>query len=264
MRYVSIKTVIGRIITDVGTHVSFPFSSMKEWISSVVKMHLPTPKLAKVSYELEIKNHRVSKPCDILQILAVTNVATNCRMHYGLDVRDSTRNRDIEIPSSVEEEFKSFHFPAVTLVKVLDDEGNLIKQIMNPKVDLEKQRLNFGEDYYEENMDYIQTSFESGTIIVDGLELYKDEDGFLMIPDSEVLKEAIYYWVLNKLIGRGYKHPVLGFSDTYTLYKDYARKISGVLNFPSVDKWQSVINDNVELMPTLDKWETFYNNREQL
>lgn len=261
--YISIKAVIARIIEDMGPTYNYPFSSMKLWISSCVKKHMSRPLLAIVAKEVEVNAYRVEKPCDSPAIIAVTDKATNCRLHHGLADYDNRVKREPEITSTVVQESSQFYYPAVEVIKEFDADGNLTKQIYGPEFELRKKELKTSRDYYFENGEYLHFSFETGNVIIDYLEYLKDEEGFLMIPNYETFIEAIYYWVLHKLIGRGFKHPVLTYADALSLYKDNARQLSGVMNYPSVDKMESIINSTVEIMPTIDRWSEYGVNREQ-
>jgi len=58
------------------------------------------------------------------------------------------------------------------------------------------------------NPNYIHTTFQTGKIIIHGLVTPVDCDGFPLIPDSMEFKQALAWYIMFRLIARGYKHQV--------------------------------------------------------
>jgi hypothetical protein len=70
-------------------------------------------------------------------------------------------------------------------------------------------------DYYTLVPNYIQTSFETGTItlIYDGWDT--DEEGYPNIPDTPYYTSAIQWYIIRQMMLGGYKHPVADFTFQY-------------------------------------------------
>lgn len=63
-------------------------------------------------------------------------------------------------------------------------------------------------DYYKISGPYIKTSFEAGDIYIFYKTLICDSDGFPLVPDEVELRLAIADYILFRLRGRGFKHPI--------------------------------------------------------
>lgn len=66
---------------------------------------------------------------------------------------------------------------------------------------------------YSLNPNYIQTSFQTGCIRVYYMGLELDCNGFPHLPDSAIYREAINWYILMKMIGRGFKHQTFSYKD---------------------------------------------------
>lgn len=62
-------------------------------------------------------------------------------------------------------------------------------------------------DFYLENLDYLNFSFESGDIVLHVNKLPVDNDGYPLMLDIPEHRDYIFYFILEKMLLRGFKHP---------------------------------------------------------
>lgn len=69
-------------------------------------------------------------------------------------------------------------------------------------IQLDNQSFTFTKD------NYIHTTFESGEITIYYKKIPTDERGYPKVPDDAKVVEALSWFILLRLVGRGYQHPV--------------------------------------------------------
>lgn len=270
MKYTSSELVIAKIIRDLGTQYNLPFDDIYEWIGEILQVIKSKKVLTLGSASLQICNYRAILPPSLEKLMAVTY--RECRLPYGLDQRNLRRNprRLDDLKDIVKEEYlDSLWHPEVEVHKIYNEEGELVQSLYGASRDFHKLRkvqttdLIHPEEYYTLNGNYINTSFEEGEIIIDYLENYCDGEGKPMIPDNYALREAIYYYVVMKLLGRGMRHPALGYADALQIYDRYIARAKAEIKFPSLDEMESTVKSIVNLMPDRHKYEAFNENSER-
>ena len=69
-----------------------------------------------------------------------------------------------------------------------------------------------GQNTYTLNRNnYAQFNFETGTVKIHYKSIPVDEDGFPLVPDDERLLDALSWFVMKRIILRGFKHPELDY-----------------------------------------------------
>lgn len=112
--------------------------------------------------------------------------------------------------------------------------------------------------YYEE-LDYINTSFECGTVRIFYTALPLDDDGFPLIPDNEEYKQAIYWYVRGMMIGAGYKDTVFKYDDCEARFEKHAARAVSQIRYPSVDMVETS-SEHTRLVMPQNYFETFFDN----
>lgn len=114
------------------------------------------------------------------------------------------------------------------------------------------------ETYYTE-LDYINTSFKCGKVILFYSALPTDDEGFPLIPDNGDYKEALYFFTRGKMIGRGFKDNVFKWQDCNAMFEHHAARAIGQIKYPSVDQVESKLEMTRLIMPD-DMYEKFFDN----
>jgi len=275
-RYTSVKTVIFKIITDIGKDANYDISAMKGWIAEVMEKINCEPTLIRGNISLNVSDHTAYIPCPVYRTIAVTH--KGCRLRYGADVRNHNSNRRWGISEDTRDSQES---TATTWTDRLyinrtikfDEDGNQISTSLvdNRDTGLTLQRVQPSttiSEYYYIDGDAYKFSFEEGIVEIDFMTWYLDCDNFPMIPDSAHLRDAMYYYVLQKMVGRGYEHPVFrggqGFMLLKQLYEEAVLAARVAISFPSSDQIRSFSSEFVKLIPDWNIEDFYRHNAESI
>lgn len=99
-----------------------------------------------------------------------------------------------------------------------------------------------GESYIL-NPDYIHTSFETGYVFITYLAYPLDSNGYPLIPDNISYKEAAFWYIMKKLMMRGWKHPA-GFDYGYgdAMWQKYCTQARNIANMPDIGQYDRFLN----------------------
>lgn len=117
------------------------------------------------------------------------------------------------------------------------------------------------EQYYTLNGNYINTSFECGTIRIHYYTLSLDPDGFPCIPDREKTRNAITWYLMKMLLGRGHTHPVFDYIMAEQRWEKYYPQAQNDLKMPSIDDMSKLKDATMRLVPNISREDEFFNER---
>lgn len=211
----SCNSIIAKVITDFRLQSNNWKIDAPEWIGEGLRAIGHHGGFTKKYIKLKVRNHKVAIPCDLLEIQQI---------EYGnrpLPLGSSLRRGNYQ-PLVNTNEFVSSEF---TLVDPDTDEVEYIHETTNFR--LEGQ-------YYELNPDFIQTSFESGDIVVYYTGYTLDSDGYPAVPDTYQHREALAFYILYKWLGQGNKHNTWDLKSAFDMWKDFRFKAQNKAIFPSI------------------------------
>lgn len=108
-----------------------------------------------------------------------------------------------------------------------------------------QQEIRLTRDFYVENFDYLNFSFEKGDIKVHGSWLPVDEKGYPLIPTVEEYRDYLNYYILEKLLLKGWKHP-----DPQVTYTNIEFKNRTIYRPKAVNSMRRIsVEDMERLMP---------------
>lgn len=106
-------------------------------------------------------------------------------------------------------------------------------------------------DNYTLNPNYINTSFQEGCITLYYLGIDTDCDGYPMVVDDSIYHEALVWYVLMKMIGRGFKHQIFTYADAEARWRRYYPQARNRCRMPDIDgyalfkkSWLGAVNAN--------------------
>tara|TARA_R100001510_G_scaffold56889_1_gene63393 strand:+ start:2599 stop:3597 length:999 start_codon:yes stop_codon:yes gene_type:complete len=122
------------------------------------------------------------------------------------------------------------------------------------------KRAKSKECYYIDT-GYIKTSFASGTVCLNYMAIPTDADCYPMVPDDISFKEAMFWYIVKKMILGGFA-PKSGVN--YQLseqqWKYYCSQARNAAVFPDIDRWESFMNQWVRLIPNLNRHAVGFDN----
>ncbi len=105
------------------------------------------------------------------------------------------------------------------------------------------------KESYTLNPNYIHTSFETGDIVIYGLSLPVDEEGYPLVPDEPLYITALGWYIMMNWLARGNKHPVFNYEMCEQRWTKFYPQAQNA-NFPDIDnydifrnRWNNLIED---------------------
>ena len=274
----SVKPVIAKIIRDVGKNTLDPgyIDSILEWIPEAMEELQTTHEMVtKSTPDIDCQgaywtvNHAKPLPLGLVYLRAVEDEYGR-RIRLGTDETDlthqSTRaHTGSDGPSSGRA--TSFQQDASEIVGGITDEptdtsvpwdGSDIVPVDNTQV----------LAYYKVQGGCIQTSRESMFIKIHYDCVPVDKEGYPVIVDLHEYREALYWYVLSKLIVAGYNHKLFkgiqGLTYVQTKYEEYCSLALGKIKLPDMDRMARLRDAfSLRLVPPYHFYEDFSVNGEQ-
>lgn len=117
---------------------------------------------------------------------------------------------------------------------------------------------NHKDDYYKIQLDYIHTSFECGELELYYWKVPVDCDGYPLIPDYENYKEALYWYILMKLIEMGYEHKVFDWNHCWNMFENvYAPRAIGEAKIAGIDQSEAMRRQWTRMIPPTNYYNDF-------
>jgi len=249
MTSVSIDNQIAKIIRDTRIPDSSYLADMYEWIPEAMRLLKTLVEVPVTGVPLNVVNHMAKLPCGLIDFLAVEYNGSRLRHYNGIRPGTSLPSFSATDPTA--------NTPFVAYPTYADMPSG-------PVLDLEYVStlpVNATEGY-QLHMDYISTTFATGTVTVYIKQTPVDAKGLPLIPDHADYKEAIYWWVRSKLIQSGYNDPVYGRDDSIAIerWERHAARAISDITYPSVDQKEAQLAMSVRFIAPTDYYESFFNS----
>lgn len=109
---------------------------------------------------------------------------------------------------------------------------------------------------------YINTSFKDGRIFIYYLGLETDCDGYPTVTDDPIYREALGWYILMKMLGRGFKHQTFTYKDAEDRWNLMYPKARNRCRMPDIDGYQQFKKSWLGLVNSKDPIKTFFNSTE--
>jgi hypothetical protein len=257
---VSVKEVIARVIRNTGRNLPSEYiDDILEWIPEGIKKLKTRYNLKPLTATISISGHVGKLPCGLVAIEAIEY--EGCRLREGGDVRDLENIVDNSLLIG------DNSFELETTPKDYSEESFPDNSYTEERrgEDLVRSPRDGYANYYKLVPNYIQTSFEEGEITIYGKQFPVDAEGYPLVPDNENYKEALYWYVMTKLIEAGYEHKFFTWQHCWNLFeKVYARRAINEIKYPSVDRVEKMYRAFVRLVPPEHFYDDFRQGSEQI
>lgn len=201
INYFSIKTMIGRFLSDYGLEDTAFMERVPEWTEDAIHM-MGLSNYYTYKYALiKIDNHKGLLPCG-LDNLHSAWVATTC--------------------------------------EITDDIKNLRRLFIRNTPLLGKgiKTTDHTTAYGSINGRYVHTSFQDGYVYLVYKGVPLDCDGYPLVPDDAKLKEALEYYYIKRMSLSGFKHPVIDFGTAEALWKQTYPAAANSVNWMDLQDMQ--------------------------
>lgn len=115
---------------------------------------------------------------------------------------------------------------------------------------------------YSLNPNYIHTSFAEGCILVyyQGYEL--DCDGYPFVIDDAVYRDALKWYVLMIMLGRGFKHQVFGYKDALQMWNTTYPRAQNRCKMPDIDGMENFKKNWLGIAKSVNRTNDFFDTTE--
>lgn len=103
---------------------------------------------------------------------------------------------------------------------------------------------------------YIVCSFLTGVIEIHYLDFERSDDGAVMVPDFEEVKNALAYKIMMQLMLQGMPHHVLDYPTCFQMWEKYKDLSRGVIAYPTPYEYDAIMSywNNVMGHSTNSQW----------
>lgn len=269
----SIKEVLASVVRNLDNKLpSYYTDYILEWIPEAVS-ELRTPFTLNIEStpnkncqgEYITKNHVVRLPCGLVEVLAVENEFGYRLLRSGSQL-DTTNPSDFRLRSADDAARVTSFITRTSDIGTGSEDGPSVPWDGSNIVKDDRPNT---RAYYDLALDYLQTSEESMFVKIHYTSLPVDSEGYPLIPDVREYKEALYWYVLMKLIGTGFQHPVIpmnlnGLDYCERKYKEYAGRALGEIKMPDQDRMGKLRNAVTRIIPPFQFYEDFFQGGEQV
>jgi hypothetical protein len=244
----SSKEIVARVYRNFKIQGSDWIQDVPEWIGDVYPEVGGGDILEKVAEDLTVDGYRVGMPCGLESIEAIEYNGE--RLPYGGDATAAAvpilgdRTTNIYNRNPVQDSIiGGNHQPTETLSPVagFGRAGDDVRDA----------------DYYQVNPGYIITSFESGTIRVHYQRVPTDKEGYPMVPDNAIFKNACAWYILHMILAGGYQHPVFNYESAEARWIEKRDEARASVSFSNFDRAVSVARAHTRLTPIDFQYEDF-------
>ena len=232
-KYISSKNIISKVKRDFNLDYTDWIYLSPEWIGECISQLEIKIALTMAMSEITVSNYRCNIPCDLEVLL-------------GIEYNGYRLNRNNYISR---------------LNKDVDDTSDIIYDSLYEDNEIIRNRfrgttLSNIESYSVVGNNVLDFTFEEGDIIIYyktlPLELDSTFNIYLpLVPDNANLIECISWYIISKILGRGYLHPVFTYKDALQMFEKYSSKAKSSLMRLDPDEkerhskiWQSLTNVN--------------------
>jgi len=244
-KYTKIGPIIDGVYRDFGWTHEFNWIDAVEWIGECLDLigtaQQYVQRITDGNEDLNhpcpviINNYRGAVPCDLLYIIQVKEKTTGAILRHSSDsFHTGLEKSEANLPAAVSE----FNFPLEA------NTVNLLKDSCQNDLT------------YTINDCYIFTNFDEGELIISYKAFPTDQDGLPMIPDSQAFKQAIKFYIAEKVMAKLY---IQGKVDGGRLQyisgeRDwYVGKANSDANLPTMDQMETWKNEFVRLIPNINQ-----------
>jgi len=249
MKSTSIKEVIGSLIRDTGGSIDAGwYTDIIEWCFEGMKELETKHQLVTKSVDLTVIGHIATLPLDFVSLISVEDAGGN-RLRLGL-IQYNIENTKKENDNC--------------LLPSIYDTSGIISPWSHDMTNLNYvSGLGYTANFYILDFDKIKLSFPQGVIRLNYNSYLSDTDGLPLLPDLQEYKQALKWYILMKLIGAGYKHPVFDYKYVRDEWTIYAARAIEKLRTTSVDKAEAMLHSINRLVFPYHGWSDYFLNIEQ-
>ncbi len=200
-KFMTTKQLIGRVLTVLGLDTTSYFHMFPQMIEDAISI-IGIPNYYVTKYiNIDITNYKGHLPCDVEHI------------HSFWVNHDLSANYDIK-----------------SLSRLIIRNNPLIGKVLTAPV----SSIGYGTL----NGRFIETTFDKGTVLLVYKGMPCDEEGFPLVPSNADFMQALEYYIIMRLALIGYKHPIIDYSNAYSLWEKHYPRAGNSINWMNLEEYQ--------------------------
>lgn len=277
-KLVSSKAIIRKVMRDLKPPGDNWIDDAVEWMGEALEHIGSAPQLSQKGCVLTVSNFKAVLPVDLYFInqVAVNNavnpsVATELtELLSKVDALNAQILADPNDSISFNYQLRDLNARIVVLENLYMNTGQPLTPLQYgtgtfaPSLDCEDCQNMYGitKPSYTIDGDYIKTSFQDGAVCLSYTAFPLDADCYPMVPDDVSFKEAMFWYIYKQMLLGGYTPSMNGIDYDFAdaKWKFYCSQARNQSNFPSIDKYESFMNQWVRLVPNLNRHANFFEN----
>jgi hypothetical protein len=282
---VSSKAIIRKVMRDLKPPGDNWIDDAIEWIGEALEHIGSAPQLLQKGCVLNIKDFKALLPADLYYINQVAvNNAVNPALTTELteiiekiDTLNALVQSNPSDAASFNNQLRDLNARMVVIENMYLNSGHPLTPLQYgtstfpAHLHCEECANKFArsKETYVIDGDYIKTTMQTGQICLSYMAFPLDDDCYPLVPDDISFKEALFWYVYKQMLLGGYTPSMngIGYDFADAKWKFYCTQARNQANFPSIDKYESFMNQWVRLIPNLNRHANFFENlgtREEL
>lgn len=227
-KFKSSQFIIAKVFRDLRIQDADWVGDAVEWMGEALQAIGSITQLVRKVKIVKSSSHKVKMPSDLYLVEQI---------RYGY------YNSTLEDTEPKLEDFS----------RVMPYEGNSLHPSLVEEYNTDKSARYTDESFFIQN-GYINTSFESDWIAIVYRAVNVDDDGYPMIPDHYSFNQALYWFIVMKMIEGGFKHPSseIGWSVAELRWLKYCTQARTKAIMPDEAKYEEFLRSWVNLIPNYD------------
>lgn len=222
----STKTIISKVFRDLGIQDTDWIHDSIEWMGEALQAIGSVTQLEKNVEVLKTSSHKAPLPSNLYLINQV---------RYGYFNSNETEEPKLEDFSRV------MPYESSGLHPSLIDEYNTMKGV------------SWSDETFFIQDGFIHTSFEEDWIALVYKAISVDDDGFPKVPDHFSFNQALYWYIVMKLMESGQKHPAgLNYFHAEERWLKYCTQARTKALMPDEAKYEEFLRSWVNIIPNYD------------
>lgn len=252
--YSSSEEVVAELLSKTKLSDASYADDMLLWLKEAIGFFRVRNSLVPTFKPVEIEDHVGNLPCGLITIDAIT--------YNGFRLPHGTGSTDVRVAKKAFIEQNT----DVGTYFVSDTESNGYtkneQSYLLVRGDDIKPALSRGfcsGDYYIPYPRHIQTSFESGCVMIYYRKYPTDKEGYPLIPSESNCKVSMFWYLMAMLTLSGYKHHNPGHDYSFCIgeHERYKKAARTIMKTWSTDEKESFKNMWVNLIPPVGYYEKF-------
>ena len=232
----SAEEIIGKLYRDLNLDDPYVERDMIEWTFEALELIGSHNQYEKALIFLPVSSYTATTPEDLVLLNGTWEVINPQKDDSGNYITSNIEMNDLYKLARSGETRGNFYFEKSDLNKGLS------------KSDLGRQTSNDG---HLVNPNSIHVYFEEGLILIHGLTIKTDEEGYPLVPDDQAFREAIEWFIMKKLIlGQKWNHPEINYNYANQQWHHYCQHARSQGDMPDPDEMNNLMDTVLQMADT--------------